>query len=305
MARPCCCRRTCSSEVEAVCDRVAMLRKGRLIEVGDLASMRGLAAIRVEAELVRRRSRPGCGAGRGRRRGGGPEPALHGGRADRPAARGARAVRGATAADARTVARRALRRSLWGRRLVNGGGRAVSDTATTIVPPRRARSRRRRPRCGRAPDRAIARSVFGRVWKGALALGVTFGVVAASSAKTYVSSFPTEASRHSMAATLLGQHQLLDPVRVRGAHRDGRRVHLLQVVRLPDDHRCDLGDPDHDPDTCAARRSRGGGTCCSPAGRTRRGPPRQRSPASWPRRWWSSCSPRCWSQRWGPRTRSA
>lgn len=39
------------SEVDAVCDRVAMLRKGRLIEVGELASMRGLAATRVEAEL--------------------------------------------------------------------------------------------------------------------------------------------------------------------------------------------------------------------------------------------------------------
>jgi ABC-2 type transport system ATP-binding protein len=39
------------SEVDAVCDRVAMLRTGRLIEVGDLASLRGLAATRVEAEL--------------------------------------------------------------------------------------------------------------------------------------------------------------------------------------------------------------------------------------------------------------
>ena len=39
------------SEVEAVCDRVAMLRAGRLIEVGHLDVLRGLAAVRVRAEL--------------------------------------------------------------------------------------------------------------------------------------------------------------------------------------------------------------------------------------------------------------
>ena len=40
------------SEVDAVCDRVAMLRKGRIIETGDLDVLRGLAAIRVEADLA-------------------------------------------------------------------------------------------------------------------------------------------------------------------------------------------------------------------------------------------------------------
>jgi ABC-2 type transport system ATP-binding protein len=39
------------SEVDAVCDRVAMLRRGRIIETGDLDVLRGLAALRVEAEL--------------------------------------------------------------------------------------------------------------------------------------------------------------------------------------------------------------------------------------------------------------
>lgn len=38
------------SEVDAVCDRVAMLRDGRLVEVGDLAVLRGLAAVRFEVE---------------------------------------------------------------------------------------------------------------------------------------------------------------------------------------------------------------------------------------------------------------
>jgi ABC-2 type transport system ATP-binding protein len=39
------------SEVEAVCDRVAMLRAGRIIETGHIDALRGLAALRVRAEL--------------------------------------------------------------------------------------------------------------------------------------------------------------------------------------------------------------------------------------------------------------
>jgi ABC-2 type transport system ATP-binding protein len=40
------------SEVEAVCDRVAMLRAGRIIEIGRLDVLRGLAALRVHAQLA-------------------------------------------------------------------------------------------------------------------------------------------------------------------------------------------------------------------------------------------------------------
>jgi ABC-2 type transport system ATP-binding protein len=40
------------SEVEAVCDRVSMLRNGRIIETGQLETLRGLAALRVSAELA-------------------------------------------------------------------------------------------------------------------------------------------------------------------------------------------------------------------------------------------------------------
>jgi ABC-2 type transport system ATP-binding protein len=39
------------SEVEALCDRVAILRAGRLVEVGTLADMRHLSALQVEAEM--------------------------------------------------------------------------------------------------------------------------------------------------------------------------------------------------------------------------------------------------------------
>jgi ABC-2 type transport system ATP-binding protein len=37
------------SEVEALCDRVAILRAGRLVEVGTLAELRHLSAVSVEA----------------------------------------------------------------------------------------------------------------------------------------------------------------------------------------------------------------------------------------------------------------
>jgi ABC-2 type transport system ATP-binding protein len=39
------------SEVEALCDRVAILRAGHLVEVGTLAEMRHLSALQIEAEL--------------------------------------------------------------------------------------------------------------------------------------------------------------------------------------------------------------------------------------------------------------
>jgi ABC-2 type transport system ATP-binding protein len=39
------------SEVEAVCDRVAMLRAGRIIETGRLDVLRGLVALHVRAQL--------------------------------------------------------------------------------------------------------------------------------------------------------------------------------------------------------------------------------------------------------------
>jgi len=40
------------SEVEAVCDRVAILRAGQLVDVGSLAEMRHLSALHVEAETA-------------------------------------------------------------------------------------------------------------------------------------------------------------------------------------------------------------------------------------------------------------
>ncbi len=41
------------SEVEALCDRVAILRGGRLVEIGTLTQMRHLSALTVEAIVPR------------------------------------------------------------------------------------------------------------------------------------------------------------------------------------------------------------------------------------------------------------
>ena len=46
------------AEVEALCDRVAILRAGHLVEVGTLAEMRHLSALQVEAELDGHAARP-------------------------------------------------------------------------------------------------------------------------------------------------------------------------------------------------------------------------------------------------------
>lgn len=48
------------SEVEATCDSVAMLRAGRLVDVGRLDALRGLAASRVHAEVRREPSELGA-----------------------------------------------------------------------------------------------------------------------------------------------------------------------------------------------------------------------------------------------------
>ena len=52
------------SEVEAVCDRVAMLRAGRIIETGRLDALRGLAALHVRVELDGAAARPVSHRGR-------------------------------------------------------------------------------------------------------------------------------------------------------------------------------------------------------------------------------------------------
>ena len=60
------------------------------------------------------------------------------------------------------------------------------------------------PRAVGHPNLAIAFRAFRQLRLAAIVLGVTFGAVAASAAVTYVDSFPTEASRRAIAASLSG-----------------------------------------------------------------------------------------------------
>lgn len=64
----------------------------------------------------------------------------------------------------------------------------------TITPPAADEGRRR-------ADIAIARRAFRQVWRGAAVWAVVFGATAASSALTYVTSFPTPEARQQLAAT--------------------------------------------------------------------------------------------------------
>ncbi len=57
-------------------------------------------------------------------------------------------------------------------------------------------------------EAAIARRAFGQVWIGAAAWALVFGGTVAASALSYVSSFPTVASRHQLAVTTAGDRGL-------------------------------------------------------------------------------------------------
>jgi ABC-2 type transport system permease protein len=66
-----------------------------------------------------------------------------------------------------------------------------------------------------SPDLAVARRAFKQVWKGSVAWALVFGATIASSALSYVSSFPDQASRDEIAATTsndAGISILLGPV---------------------------------------------------------------------------------------------
>jgi ABC-2 type transport system permease protein len=65
------------------------------------------------------------------------------------------------------------------------------------------------------PDIAIARRAFKQVWKGAIVCAAGFGMTIASSALTYVTTFPTLAQRQQLAATTradAGLAVLLGPI---------------------------------------------------------------------------------------------
>ena len=92
------------SEVEALCDRVGILREGRLVEMGTLAEMRHLSALTVEATFDGAPPDLTGVPGREARRGQRPPRASGGPGPDRAAHRGAGRRRGARAAQPGAVA---------------------------------------------------------------------------------------------------------------------------------------------------------------------------------------------------------
>ena len=166
------------SEVEAVCDRVAMLRAGRIIETGHLDTLRGLAALRVRADLD------------------GPVPDLSG-------------LEGVSnvVVDAHTVecdvtgSMQPLLHALADRRCQSHHhARAIARRAVRLA----LRLRAGVPSRPMTAESAIARRAFRQVWVGATAWALVFGVTVAASARSYVSSFPTAASRHQLLVTTSG-----------------------------------------------------------------------------------------------------
>ena len=235
------------SEVEVLCDRVAMLRAGRIIEIGRLDDLRGLLAVRVHAELD------------------GPPPDLSGiaGREQRGRRRQHDRVR-RDRLDGGLPAR-------WSRprRAADDDTGAVVGRAVHVV-LREARRRtgrvdavdrrRRRPSAAFRPDLDRRHGLGARVrWD-----------------DRRIRAFVREQlSRRGQSPSAAPRARAatpdLDPARTGDRDRHGRRVHRLQVLRLPHDDRRGLGPPRGDP---AAARRGGHGPLAARARRRRRAPSR-------------------------------
>ncbi len=185
------------SEVEAVCDRVAMLRAGRIIETGQLEVLRGLAALRVSARLngaVPDLSGLDGVTQRGGRR---PDHRVRCQRVDGAVAGSVRRRRGHPHDDAGALAGGALRGPL--RHRLAGRGRSPMTAGVTEAPPP-APVRPTRP----GPDSAIGRRAFRQLWIGATVCALGFGLTVVATATSYVSTFPTAASREQLVVVTSG-----------------------------------------------------------------------------------------------------
>ena len=163
------------SEVEAVCDRVAMLRAGRIIETGRLDVLRSLAALRVRARLAHHPA--------GLAQLAGVTNVVVDGDTIECDVRGpmTELVEALAAAGVQHMTTREP--SLEELFMAHYGGEA-SRVGWPV-----------------SAERAIAGRAFRQLWRTATVWALVFGATVASSALTYVSSFPTAASRHQIAAT--------------------------------------------------------------------------------------------------------
>ena len=187
------------SEVEALCDRVGILRAGKLVEMGTLAEMRHLAALTVEATFD------------------GAVPDLSGvpgvtsvevnGRVVRCHVRGpvepllkVLANAGVTrAAEPGAVARGAVPRA------VRRSGAPASGSAAWRSAEVAGQAARRAPgrapgRAGKSPGTVVAWLTTRKAVRSGVIWGYIFGVAIASSAVSYTRIYKTPAQREALAA---------------------------------------------------------------------------------------------------------
>ena len=148
-------------------------------------------------------------------------------------------------------------------------------------------ARSRRPDGDRPDERATPRSLGQRVPAGVDRRRRrgrrSFGATVAASALSYVVVVPHRREPPPARGDDRQGHRARGPARAGVVDRHRRRLHRLQVLRLPHDDRRDLGDPRRDP----APAPRGGrGTLAAGAGREHAAGSRQRPPP------WSPSAPR-------------
>ena len=166
------------SEVEVVCDRVAMLRAGRIIEIGRLDDLRGLLAVRVHAQLD------------------GPPPDLSG-----IAGVSNVVVDGNTIECDVTGSMEAFLRAVA---TVGVQQMTTREPSLEEVFVSHYGKRDAEPAKSMSADVAVARRAFRQIWIGATVWALVFGGTIAASALSYVNSFPDAASRRQLLRTTGG-----------------------------------------------------------------------------------------------------
>ena len=224
------------SEVEALCDRVGILRAGRLVDAGH--ARRAPPPERADGRGDLRRARAGaarsCPASQvvagGRER-----APVRGHRQRRAADRGAR---GATRSRRSTAASRRSRRS--------------SCTTT-------------RARTAVARASAIARRAFADARVRTISFALLFAFASLTQATAYREGYPTLADRDRVRAHRRRQQRDAAALRRAARPAHGRRLRELARRREPGDLRGALGAARRRPRACAPRRTRAGPSSCSPA----------------------------------------
>ena len=119
-----------------------------------------------------------------------------------------------------------------------------------------------RIRAERLPGMVVVRHTARRAVRSGALWGYVFGIFVASSALSYSTIYKTRAERDRLAASFGSNHAASALVRACAAVADRRRIHRVQGLDDPDDHRRRVGVAHRAPGCFAARRTRGAGSCC-------------------------------------------